>query len=108
MMNAPKNVLRTTVARPAMSGVCRLRDGKVLALLPVMEAAAPVATVYTEPNFEVTIPGLSPARVIASPPTLLTNVKAFPPIAIKKVVLDEVSNIEEMRLTCSIFDNTTT
>lgn len=71
---APRKVLNITVAKPKREGVCNPMERVVAPLWDVAVEMAAVATVYTEPNLDVAAPAPEVARVIASPPLLVTMV----------------------------------
>lgn len=79
---APTNAPTTTVIKPMITDGVKPNEWAPAAAfrLPVTlettEATAAVATVYSDPANDVTCPPAEPARVIASPPMLVTTVAA--------------------------------
>ncbi len=80
---APTSVPPATASSPASSGAFKVNT-PTAALFDAAAETADVRAVNSDPANDVTRPAPDPARVIASPPLLVTTVYADPPMPSKR------------------------
>jgi hypothetical protein len=90
VIKAPIDTPPMTLTRPVNTAKETLRasGAPMAAFLEVKEAAAAVATVYSEPAKEVTAPAPLVARVTAWPPADVITVATEPPMARRTLIIE--------------------